>query len=368
MRDYNQICCGLMEIMMKTSKYSIILNLTITLFTVFLFSCTKEIHHVKGEEHTDGLYDSEFPAKPTSESLEDILSSVKLLSTIAFYESYEFDAASQLIDANINEDSIEEHAISKYHFNQPATGTATVVYTENRTVALLTCAHIVHFPDTIIAYYRDPDGRETNIIKTVAFKIRQNINIIDFMLGSDFKILAMDKKNDIALIGKSLQMDISLTVPVFKYPKGRSTELNWGTFIYVVGFPRGEKMITRGLVSQPPRRGDDTFVIDAVFNRGFSGGIVVAIRDGVPNYELVGMAKSVPAETKLYLAPEKSFRILESSPQDIYTGEAKVGTYESIFYGITYVVTTEQISEFIDKNSEILKNAGYSPHQFFPVK
>ena len=80
--------------------------------------------------------------------------------------------------------------------------------------------NIVHFPDTIIAYERDQKGRETNIVKTVAFKIRQNINIIDFLLGSDFEILAMDLDNDVALIGKNLKIDTPFTIPVFKFPQG----------------------------------------------------------------------------------------------------------------------------------------------------
>ena len=353
--------------MMKFKNKHIQHILLYLLLALFHFSCTKEIHYIKDEVFKDGKYDSEFPGKPTTDALDEIMSSVKLLSTIAFYESFEFDPASQLTKADINDDIIEEKSISKYHFNQPATGTATVIYLRDRMIGLLTCAHIVHFPDTIIAYERDHKGRETNIITTVAFKIRQNINIIDFLLGNDFKILAMDMNHDIALIGKKLKIDTPFTIPVFKFPQGKSTELNWATFIYVIGFPRGEKMVTRGIVSQPPRRGDDTFIIDAVFNRGFSGGIVLALRNGVPNFELVGMAKSVPAETKLYLAPEKSFKILETSPQEKYNGNARVGTHENIYYGITYVITTETIGDFIEENADLLSQAGYKPILFFPV-
>jgi hypothetical protein len=296
------------------------------------------------------------------------MKSVKLISTIAFYESYEFSAQSKLTRAQISDDVIEEKSISKYHFNQPATGTATVIYRQHRQVALLTCAHIVFFPDTVIAYYRDENGRETDIIQTVAFKIRQNINIIDFHLGGDFEILAMDRERDIAIIGKHLKIDTPFSVPVFRYPRGTAEELNWGSFVYVIGFPRGEKMITRAIVSRPTRDKEDTFVIDAVFNRGFSGGIVLALRDGVPNFELVGMAKSVPAETKLYLAPKHSFKILETSPQNTYQGEIKAETYENIFYGITYVVSVEAITRFIEKNAANLLDNNFFPELFFPVK
>jgi hypothetical protein len=350
-------------------KYYNLLFIPIAFICVITISgCTKEIHQIKDVEFKDGEYDSEFPLKPTSDALDDIMASVKLLSTIAFYESFEFDAASQLTVSDINEDNIENLSNGKYHFNQPATGTATVVYHSERMVALLTCAHIVHFADTLIAYHRRPDGQSTGFVHTMAFKIRQNINIIDLLLGSDFEILATDKKNDIALIGKHLKIDTPLTIPVLKFPIGKSSDLRWGSFLYVIGFPRGEKMVTRAIVSQPPDVDDDSFVMDAVFNRGFSGGIVIAIRDGAPNFELVGMAKSVPAETKLYLAPDKSYKILEASPQLSYRDDIRVNTYENIYYGITYVVTSESIGRFIEDNAEELKLKGYRSEQFFPVK
>ncbi len=331
-------------------------------------ACTKEIHHVKGQEIRDGKYDMEYPAKPANDALNSILSRVKLLSTIAFYESYEFDPAAGVKLSDIDDDVIEEKSNGKFHFNQPATGTATVIYSQNRRVGLLTCAHIVHFPDTIINYQQDMDGRDTEIVKNIAFKIRQNINIIDFKLGGDFRILAMDMKHDVALIGKEMHPEIAMIVPPLKYPLGNSRELDWATFVYVIGYPRGEKMITKAIVSQPPGEKNDTFVIDAVFNRGFSGGIVLALRDGMPNFELVGMAKSVPAETKLYLAPEKSYDILQATPDGSYGGDAHVQTHENIYYGITYVVTAEIISNFISKNANVLKGAGYQISQFFPVK
>ena len=47
------------------------------------------------------------------------------------------------------------------------------------------------------------------------------------------------------------------------------------------------------------------FMVDAMFSRGFSGGIVLAIRDGVPNFELVGMIKLVSAHSSFVLTPEK---------------------------------------------------------------
>jgi S1-C subfamily serine protease len=154
-------------------------------------------------------------------------------------------------------------------------------------------------------------------------------------------------------------------IPVFNFGMGNSDELTWGTFVYIIGYPRGEKMVTSAIVSQPTREKKSTFVIDAVFNRGFSGGIVLALRDGVPNFEFVGMAKSVPAETKYYLAPDKSYKLLESSLEEVYTGKSRIETHENIYYGITYAVTINKIAEFIDKNSVLLEQQGFKTDRFF---
>lgn len=341
----------------------------ILLIIPFLFqNCAKEIHKVSSAEVKDGLYDSEFPGQPTSEELNKVMSAVKLLSTIAFYEGHEFALESRITRGQISDETIDERAVNKFHFNQPATGTATVIYNYAHRVALLTCAHIVSYPDTIVSYYRDDKERLTDFVRSVAFKVRQNINIIDFYLGSDFEILAEDKTNDIAIIGKNLTIDTPFLVPTFKYPLGRARELDWGNFVYLIGYPRGEKMITSGLVSKPGRDRDGTFLVDAVFNRGFSGGMVLALRDGVPNFELVGMAKSVPAESKLYLAPDKKFKLLENLTYDNYQGIQRVENYENIFYGITFVIPAETIGEFIKLNAPELIKRGYLADSFFTVK
>ncbi len=348
-------------------KFNILFQRIICLIfaTALMVGCIREIHHTEKIRITDGKYDSEYPQEPSADKLQEIMETVKLVSTLAFYEGYEFSEDSYIEKSQISEDLIEQRAAQKFHFNQPATGTATVIYRAGRQIALLTCAHIIDFPDTMITFFRDVEGKLTNYIQTVSFKIRQNINVIDSHLGSNFRILASDRHSDIALIGKELSINTPYIIPVFNFGLGNAEELTWGNFVYTIGYPRGEKMITTAIVSRATRDKEATFIIDAVFNRGFSGGIVLAIRDGVPNFELVGMAKSVPAETKYYLAPDKSFKQLESTLQDVYKGDLRIESYENIYYGITYVVSVNKIQEFINNNSVLLRQEGYKIDQFF---
>jgi hypothetical protein len=339
--------------------------LLIFLMTYLFYSCSSELTQIENNGFTDGLYDSEFPQNIPNGTLESIMESVKLISTIAFYESYEFSRDSNVLKTGLNRKIAKRKAIYKYHFNNPATGTATLIYHKNRKTALLTCAHILDFPDSIIQYYQDINGKNTKYVQKVAYKDRQNINIIDSNLRGTFNILAIDTERDIAIVGNEQPLYSAPILPVFRFPPGKAEELGWGNFVYIIGFPRGEKMITSGLVSNPNRNKYHAFIVDAVFNRGFSGGIVLAIRDGVPNFELVGMAKSVPAESKLYLIPSDQFRLSETNIQQPYKGEIRVQSVENIYYGITYVVSIESIRLFIERNRFRLSEKGYDVEYFF---
>ena len=87
----------------------------------------------------------------------------------------------------------------------------------------------------------------------------------------------LDEKNDIAILSKEFSTPPKLHIPVFRYPIGKARELEWGSFIYLIGYPKGYKIITKGIVSDPDRDRQGSFLIDALFNSGLSGGILLAI-------------------------------------------------------------------------------------------
>jgi hypothetical protein len=154
-------------------------------------------------------------------------------------------------------------------------------------------------------------------------------------------------------------------IPLLKFPVGKAKQLNWGTFVYLIGYPRAKKMISTAIVSSPNYDREYSFLIDASLQRGMSGGIVLALRDGAPNFEIVGMTNAVSAETRYFLQPERKF---ESSEWDVnrpYTGEIYATAHKSIFYGITYAISLEKIQRFIKENKEILRSKGYFSEYFF---
>jgi hypothetical protein len=101
-------------------------------------------------------------------------------------------------------------------------------------------------------------------------------------------------------------------------------------------------------------------MIDAMFSRGFSGGIALAIRDGVPNFELVGIVKLVSAHSSYVLTPEKENGEVVYDPAVPYSGALYVERRTEIESGITQAVPIEAIREFVRAQSSFLYSRGFS--------
>ena len=119
-------------------------------------------------------------------------------------------------------------------------------------------------------------------------------------------------------------------------------------------------MITKGIVSQPNRDKKGSFLVDALFNKGFSGGIVLAIRDGVPNFELVGMAGSVSADINYLMVPPENIKETEFDPRIPFNDDIFVKAEKTINYGITFIISSEIIREFLLENRKSILGRGYS--------
>jgi hypothetical protein len=228
---------------------------------------------------------------------------------------------------------------------------------------LLTCAHIVAFPDTALTYHLGPDRHPTPFVKTLSIKERQ-MNFVGMLPeGGELEVLAYDMGADIALLGKQFEQEPAIPIRVFSFPVGRASELEWGSFVYLFGYPSGYRIVTKGIVSNPNRDKRGSFLVDAVFGGGFSGGIALAIRDGVPNFELVGMVKMVSARSSYILTPRRDDSAVEYDPTVPYNGEIFVERHTDIEYGVTQAVSIEAILEFIKEKQAALVARGY-PVQF----
>jgi hypothetical protein len=233
------------------------------------------------------------------------------------------------------------------------------VYSQNGNVALLTCAHTITFPDTLIAYRLDKAGYQTKYVESISIKEKQVIYVAGFPEGSQVDVIAQDSKNDIALVGRKYGAQKGIFFPTFSYPWGKAKEVEWGTFVYLIGYPINFKMITKAIVSSPRRDESGSFLVDAVINPGFSGGLVLAIRDGVPNFELIGMVQWVPEEEESMIYPENLKTKSSYNPVVPYSGDLFVRKHSLIRYGIVKVIPIETVQNFLIVNKSLLTEKGF---------
>jgi hypothetical protein len=349
--------------MKKKNKVIALFSLAVIIPLLFTNCSTisyKEIYPIL----QDGKYDSEFPYKGASDELKDISQCVHRINSTVFYKTYRFDTAKEVTLEKIKDYGISQLASTEGYSDQSCGGTALTIYFSDGRVALLTCAHIVSYPDTVISYTRDESGKSTNYLESILIKEKQTVYAAGFPEGSELEVLAIDKKNDLAVIGRYYSQLINKIFPVFNYPLGNAKDLDWGSFVYSFGYPMNNQMVTKAIVSSPNKDGEGSFLVDAVINKGFSGGIVLAIRDGVPNFELVGIIQWVPGEDENVLVPEK-LESNESYNSIIpYKGEEYVKRILSIRYGIASVISIETVKEFITSNKDNLYSKKYYLDKF----
>ena len=307
----------------------------------------------------DGKYDSEFPYKSTSEELKKISETIQRVNTTAFYKIFVFPEYENITLEDLQKIKPSQKAEKEIIADNSTSGTAVVVYSENGNVALLTCAHTLTFQDTILAFRMKEDGSYSEYLESISIKEKQVIYVAGFPEGSQVEILAIDEESDLALIGKNYGAQKNIFYPAFKYPLGNAKEVEWGTFVYLMGYPINFKMITKAIVSSPKKDGDGSFLVDAVINPGFSGGLVLAIRDGVPNFELIGIVQWVPEEEESLLYPQTIKTNSAYNPVIPYDGDIFVRKHKSIRYGITKVIPVENIRKFILSNKTALNNKGF---------
>jgi S1-C subfamily serine protease len=200
-------------------------------------------------------------------------------------------------------------------------------------------------------------------LHSISIKLKQQNFVSGLPDGEEVEIIAKDKKNDIALLRKRVSTPAQ-PLTVLNYPIGKAKDLEWGTVVYTMGYPIGNLMVTRAIVSKPSKNGNGMFLTDALFNHGISGSPVLALRDGVPNFEWVGMASSSSAQSIHYLKPSEDTPLF-IAPDSPYSGETFVVRKKSINYGVTFSVRIEDIVKFLSNNKKLLQQEGFTTDLFF---
>lgn len=336
---------------------SSILKVAFFSLALILFSCTTQQVEQQHFPKSDGRYDSEFPMQSVSDELDYLSKTVRKLDCLVFYMTYVFPPDNPLDKNELTEAKLKEYSVGEDVTNESVSGTATIVYFDGQQIGLLTCAHVVDFPDTLFNYYAEGG------LQSISIKLKQQNFVSGLPDGEEIEVIALDKKKDIALISKHV-FSSSPPPSVLRYPIGKTKDLEWGTVVYAMGYPLGNLMVTRAIVSNPDKTNNGKFLTDALYNHGISGAPVLALRDGVPNFEWVGMASTSSAESIHYLKPaEDTPKFI--APNSPYSAEIFIDYKKSINYGVTFSVGIEEIVKFLSVNKKMIQQKGFDSELFF---
>lgn len=335
--------------MIKIIKYSILLFLVI----IITISCKQTELISRQSAIQDGKYDSGLNGKSIGVSIENISRSVKKLDILTFYQIWKFPKDSTYTKTFFLKNSPEKFAISSNVINESGAGTAIIVYYDKLLAGFLTCAHVVNYPDTVYTYFDE----NKNMVKSLAVIIRQQIFISGTPDGSEVEVIAFNIDKDLAFLKKEINNNVN-EIQTIDFKVGSTSKLEWGSEVYILGYPLGKLMLTKGVVSID-KSVKKRFLSDATYNRGISGSPVFAVLDGSENIEWIGMASSASAQTFRYLSPQdiNTENILDKS---VYYGEVFIDEKLLINYGVTYSIPIEEIITFIARNKSKLRNSGYN--------
>lgn len=337
------------------------------IFTMLIFclGCQPKIFQPVPQPQNDLAYTSELSQIISNSEMEKVAGSVKKLFCIVEYEVYQFDERDQLTEEKFGQLNLRRSNAQRSTFNETVYGTATVLQNNRNGLLLLTCAHIVDNPDTLITYFQT--ATSSLFIESVAVKKSQMNFIRDNENNNLLRIFAIDSKLDLAFLGGE-KLTGADEMPVFEMEVGNGNILQWGTPVYVMGFPGGHQMLTKAAVGNPHSTPTGDFIIDASFNPGGSGSLIMAVNQNSRRPEFVGIAKSASATFINTLKPEKESHQEIYNPNLPYDGNLYVKRVRYINYGITFAISVNTIRDFYIQHRKSLSREGFGLDEFFGLE
>jgi len=303
-------------------------------------------------------YTSAFPQRDISKELTKAKNAVLRIVSTGFYRSYSFNRFVTLSDIKTN--NISKIASRRTNFEESTAGSSILLENIRDKHLLITCQHVVSFPDTVITYYDSENIPPETYIQSISIKQRQTNLIFKSNRLKSFEILATDSRSDLALLSASFDDQPQETEESLDMPIGENDRLQLGTFIYIIGFPKGYNIVTRGVVGDAGSQHDRFFVMDALFNPGVSGGLIIASRDNYRSFEWVGMARSASVDREDYLVPSPTLEDFGNTIEP-YQDTVYVQQKNRISYGITQAVPMNRIRSFLSKHKDVIRKNGFTP-------
>lgn len=339
-------------------KRWVVLSITFGL----LLSCSSSKQYVSESSSSDApvtyskYYTSAFPQQDVTDKLKEIQQSVVRIVATGLYNSYSFEGKYVTLD-DIKTNDPQKIASGSYSTEESTAGTSIILDQSDRGSLLITCEHIVAFPDTVINYYEGANIPNETYIQSLSIKKRQNNFVYTGSEIKPFEILSSDPRLDLALLNTKFEQNSNLDSYPLNIESGDSNFLQLGSFVYVLGFPKGYPMITRGLASSSESWNDRFFVTDASFNPGISGGLILATNDNFNSFKWVGMASASNASREDILVPRPNVEYPRATRP--YMDSVFVQQKTRINYGITQAIPINKIKEFLREYKKDINRRGF---------
>ncbi|MGD8277884.1 MAG: serine protease [Gemmatimonadota bacterium] len=315
------------------------------------------------EHGPQAYYQTAYPEHDTSRDLERVFASVKQISFTAEYRTYVFRPEAGMTEADVRAGRFRARADSSFGESLSKAGTATIIARSGTRVTLLTTDHVVHLPELRISYYDEGPGRNRSegprVVASASVLTSERGTLVPHPGRGPLQVLARDEQNDLALLGMELGTLSDTTLfPALALRTGNPRRLSWGSFLYVLGYPAGYRMVTRSIVSNPNWNGRGGFISDGLWNEGISGGLILAVRSETGRLEPVGLARAGAATSELRLQPD-TLSTAAGAETHRYQGMLYVESVLRIQYGITLPVSMTAVTDFIDRTRSTLRARGY---------
>ncbi len=291
------------------------------------------------------------------EELEPIVESVNRILVSTHYDTYRFDEEDEITLDDIKADSTILEEADRTFDIETRGGTAIMLDVTDGYPLILTTNHVIDQPDTVATHYEDDLGNETGIAELI-INDRVQRYIPAYREIGELEILVSNSENDVAFLTGSNPFELSDDVEYLNVELGSPELLDWGSKVFTIGYPLGNEMLSTAMVSEPDRDGSGGFLIDALFNPGFSGGAILAINNDDYSLELVGMARSASADAEFYLRPARD-GVTEYDAGFLYEGPMYLEHKRRINYGIVQNVSVSLIKEVMEENRSVLEEAGF---------
>lgn len=259
----------------------------------------------------------------------------------ATYETFTFDADMQYTNAKLKDIQLQD--FESEGSTESSMATAAIIKSNSDKSILLTCYHIFNYPDTVRQYYYRSDGSRTAFLRSISVKTSQKNFTKQSGKNQDLNFIASDENLDLAFLAfdNPEQNEIPYSTETIK-----AQSIKTGETVFIPGFPSGYKMVTKATVSKPNPNKPAAIMLDANFNRGFSGAPFYIYSAKQEKMLLAGIVTTAASETKNILAPEYQSHLKMYDPSEPYQGPLFVERDERVKYGITFTVTTEKLNDF----------------------